>query len=194
MISGFRQRSRVGGTEARLGRDRRSTCPPPTSAARSRVNSSNLNVLVADMAATFADRVGEIRLSATEFPHQPLVGLGLFERRQILTLQIFDKRDFHRLGVGEDADKHRHPMQSGALRRVNARSSSDLVGTPRLPLRRGVHAALVARPSSVLIAFNASNSASSKRRRGWNAPGRISSIATSRTAPVFCPVAAGLLC
>ena len=53
------------------------------------------------MAAALADGLGEARLGAAEFGHEPLVGLGLFERRQILALQIFDERDFERLGIGK---------------------------------------------------------------------------------------------
>ena len=54
---------------------------------------------VGDMAAALADGFGEARLGAAEFGQQPLVGLGLFERRQILALQILDERDFERLDI-----------------------------------------------------------------------------------------------
>ena len=72
------------------------------------------------MAAALAERLGEIGLAAAEFAHQPAVGLGFFQRRQILALQVFDEGDFQRLQIAERPDDDRHPVQPGALRRAPA--------------------------------------------------------------------------
>ena len=48
---------------------------------------------------------------------QPVIRLGLLERRQVLALQIFDQRNFERLDIRELSDDDRHVVQADALRR-----------------------------------------------------------------------------
>src|SRR5215471_9362611 len=72
------------------------------------------------MAAALADRLGDIALAPPEFLHEPAVGLGLLERRQILALQVFDQRDLQHLGIAERTNDDRDLVQPGALRRAPA--------------------------------------------------------------------------
>ena len=50
--------------------------------------------------------------------HQPLIGLGLLDRVEVLALDVLDQRDLERRGVVEVADDDRHFVQ---LRRRAAR-------------------------------------------------------------------------
>ena len=68
------------------------------------------------MAAALADGFGETRLGAAKLVHQPAVGLGFLERRQILALQVLDQRDFQRVGIRQRADDDRDFVQPDALR------------------------------------------------------------------------------
>src|SRR4051812_28650761 len=71
---------------------------------------------VSDMAAALADGFGKTRLGAAKLLHQPAIGLGLLERRQILALQVLDQRDFQRLGIRQRADDDRNFVHPDALR------------------------------------------------------------------------------
>src|SRR5215469_12900507 len=72
------------------------------------------------MAAALADGLGERRLGAPELLHQPVIGLGLLQRRQILALQVLDERDLERLGIGKSTHDDRDLVHADALRRAPA--------------------------------------------------------------------------
>src|ERR1700733_5603768 len=80
---------------------------------------------VGDMAAAFAQGLGEVRLSAAKFLRQSPIGLSFFERCQIFALEVLDQRDLQHLGIAENADQHRHLVQPGALRRAPAPLTGD---------------------------------------------------------------------
>ena len=126
------------------------------------------------MAAALADRLGQSSLAAPEFLHQPAIGFRLFQRRQILTLQILDEGDFQRLGVGQWPDHYRHFVQPRPLRcppaplpgdqlEIGARPVHGVLGRPH---QQGLDDALVAdrlgEPFQLLLAEMA---ARLKRRR-----------------------------
>ena len=52
------------------------------------------------MAAALADDLCQRLLGIAEFGDQAAVALGLFQRRQVLALDIFDNGGFERLPVG----------------------------------------------------------------------------------------------
>ncbi len=116
---------------------------------------------------------------AAELGQQPAVGLGLFERRQILALQVFDECYLERLGIGERADDDRHLVQSDPLRGAPAALAGDQLEGRLVfcdSLSTGRTSSGCSTPFSRIDWASASSSASAKRRRGCNAPGRISSI------------------
>ena len=70
------------------------------------------------MAAALAHGFGETRLGAAELVHQPAVGLGLLQCRQVLALQVLDQRDFQCIRICQRADDDRDLVHADALRRA----------------------------------------------------------------------------
>ena len=56
---------------------------------------------------------------------EPLERLGLFERRQVLPLQVLDQRELDHLGVVHLADDHRQLAQPRLDRRLVAALAGD---------------------------------------------------------------------
>src|SRR5579883_1717404 len=80
---------------------------------------------VGDMAATLSYHARQVFLGMGELLHQPPIGLGFFERGQILSLNVLDKGNLKRLAVGEVPDNDRNLMELGLLRRAPAPLASD---------------------------------------------------------------------
>ena len=103
---------------------------------------------VGDMAAALADGAGQILLRVLELLHQAAIALRLFQRSQILALDVLDQRDFQRLAVAEIADDDRNLVQAGDLRGSPAALAGDqLVGVRVLAVaadQQGLQDALVA--------------------------------------------------
>ncbi|KAK0330219.1 hypothetical protein LTR94_033717, partial [Friedmanniomyces endolithicus] len=77
------------------------------------------------MAARFVDRLGQCLLRVAEFVEQPLIGLRLLDRVEILPLDILQKSDLQRFAVGIVADDDRHLVETRALRRAPAAFAGD---------------------------------------------------------------------
>ena len=122
------------------------------------------------MAAALADRLGEARLGAAELVHQPAVGLGLLERRQILALQILHQRDFDTSESPKRADNDRNLVHPDALRRAPAPLAGDQLEIGVVlgdrPHQQRLHDALLADRLGQRL-----SSSSAKWRRGWNGAG-----------------------
>ena len=69
--------------------------------------------------------MAERLLGMAIFVDQPLIGLGLLDRVEILALDILEQGDFERLGVVEVADDHRDFVQPRLLRRAPAPLAGD---------------------------------------------------------------------
>jgi hypothetical protein len=119
-------------------------------------------------------RPGEARLAAAEFAHQPAVGLGLFQCRQIGALQILDQRDLENPGIAEVADNDRDLVQPDALRRAPAPFAGDQfvfgVAVPFGPLYRAhqqrLHDALAANQLRQPLQFVVDEMTARLERRG----------------------------
>src|SRR5882757_8815732 len=77
------------------------------------------------MAARFVDELAERFLGMTIVVDQPVIGLGLLDRVQVLTLDILDQRDLQRLGIVELTDDDRHFVEPRSLCRTPAPLASD---------------------------------------------------------------------
>ncbi len=75
---------------------------------------------VSDVAARFVDDLGQRFLRMAIFAGKPLIRLRLFDRVEVLALDILDQRDLERLRIVEVADDDGHLMQPGPLRRTPA--------------------------------------------------------------------------
>ncbi len=80
---------------------------------------------IGDMAARFVDELAQSLLGMPEILDQAMIRLGLFDRIEILPLNILDQRDFERFGIVERADDHRHLVQPRTLRRTPAPLARD---------------------------------------------------------------------
>ena len=80
---------------------------------------------IGDVAARFVHDLGKRFLRMAVIIHQPSIGLRLFNRVQILTLNILDKRDFQRLGIIKITNNDGYFMQACPLRRPPAPFTRD---------------------------------------------------------------------
>src|SRR5712691_388181 len=87
------------------------------------------------MTAAFADGFGDAGLAVAKFTREAAIGLGLFERREVFTLQVFDQRDFERFRIAELAADDRDLVQPNPLRGAPAPLAGD-----QLEIRRPVGA------------------------------------------------------
>ena len=67
------------------------------------------------MAAALADDARQFFLAVGEFVDQTLIAFGLFQRCQILPLDIFDNAGLERFPVGQIMNDSRYLVQPGAL-------------------------------------------------------------------------------
>ena len=77
------------------------------------------------MTARFVDDLGQRFLRMAIFARKPLIRLRLFDRVEVLALDILDQRNFERLRIVEVADDDGHLMQPGPLRRAPAAFTRD---------------------------------------------------------------------
>ena len=77
------------------------------------------------MAARLVDELAELLLGMAIFVDQPLIGLRLLDRVEVLALDILDQRDFERFVVAELADDRRDFVQPRPLRRAPAPLAGD---------------------------------------------------------------------
>src|SRR3546814_6822655 len=71
---------------------------------------------IRDMAARLADQLRERFLIMAEILDQPAIGARLFDRVEVLTLDILDQRDLIGRGIVEFAHECGNLVQPGALR------------------------------------------------------------------------------
>ena len=150
-------------------------CPADSSPSSSRWrtgagNDSSRTVLATwlRLLPTASARLAWVRPNSRD---QPAVGFGLFERRQILALQVFDQRDLEHFGIGERADDDRHLMQPDALRRAPAALAGDQLEGGIAPSATAAPAAAAGCPFRGSTGRAPSSSASAKRRRGCKRAG-----------------------
>ena len=77
------------------------------------------------MATRFVDRLCQHFLRVAEFVNEPAVRLRLFDRVQILPLDVLDQRNLQRFAVGVIADDDRHFVKARALRGAPAALTRD---------------------------------------------------------------------
>ena len=83
---------------------------------------------VGDVRAALAHGAGNIFLRLLEVGDQPLIALGLVDRRQIGALQVFDQADLQGVEVADGAQDDRNVVQLGELGRPpTALAGDDLV-------------------------------------------------------------------
>ena len=88
---------------------------------------------VGDVAAAASDQLGNLFLGMREFVDQALIALGLFDRGQVLALDVFYQRDFERFLVVEVLDYNRNLGQPGLLRGAPTPfAGDDLVAVGRI--------------------------------------------------------------
>ena len=80
---------------------------------------------IGDMAAAFADDLGELGLRIAELLHQLFISGRFFEGIEIRPLHILDDREFQRLLVTHIEHNHRQFMQPGPLGRAPATFPGD---------------------------------------------------------------------
>ena len=84
------------------------------------------------MAAALADDPGHRVLGAAEPLHQQGIGIGLFQRVQVRTLDILDDGDFQHLEIVHRPVENRHLGQPGQLGRAPAPLAGDDLPHPVL--------------------------------------------------------------
>ncbi len=87
--------------------------PPDAQIRLDLLRKSQESQRVRDRAAVAADPPGELLLSPAELSEQLLVGLGLFDRIQILAEQILDEGELETLGVGRVTNDRGNAFESG---------------------------------------------------------------------------------
>jgi hypothetical protein len=80
---------------------------------------------IGDMGPRLADDLGHVFLRAAEVVDHALIATRLFDRGQILALQVLDQRHFERVAVGELAHQRRDLMELRLLRRAPAPLAGD---------------------------------------------------------------------
>ena len=80
---------------------------------------------IGDVAAAFADDLGDLFLAVAELIHQRAVSVRLFQRIKVGALHVLDDRKLQRFGVGCLDDDDWDLMQSGALRGAPAAFAGD---------------------------------------------------------------------
>jgi len=117
------------------------------------------------VAATLADAPRQIILRVAELLQQPAIAVGLFERCQILALDVFDQRQLERLAVADLADDDGDFVQLGQLAARQRRSPatiSKLAGWSGAAAPESVGRT----PFSRIESASAASASSSKRWRG----------------------------
>ena len=84
------------------------------------------------MAARFADRGAQLLLGQAEFLDQPAETFSLFDRVQILPLEVLHQGGGHRLLVRHIAHQHRQFVQAGLLGGAPAPLAGDDLELPGL--------------------------------------------------------------
>ena len=80
---------------------------------------------IRNMRPALADLPGQILLAAGELVDQPAVALRLFQRREVVALDVLDDGELQHLAVGDLALQHRHLMELGDLGRAPAPLAGD---------------------------------------------------------------------
>ena len=79
-------------------------------------NSGTGNNLVGGNSGQMANaQLTEFGMGVAELVHQPFIALRLFQRRQILALQVFDQGDLKRLTVGQGLNDNREVVERRTL-------------------------------------------------------------------------------
>ena len=92
--------------------------------------------VVGDRRAILADRVGDLFLRQVELVDEPAIGVRLFDRIEILALDVLDQRHREQPVVGDVADDDRDLEQAGALRGAPAALAGDDLVAARRPCAR----------------------------------------------------------